>query len=94
MWLKDEWFEGVVHAAWYLNLKGDPMGKVLWKVSNCQTRFQLWDKHTFGNIRIALAQKKKQLVQAKGESMAGKGIPQCRCSQKRSTMLQNRVVEA
>lgn len=49
------------------------MGKVLRKVSNCQTQLQLWDKHTFGKIRIALARKKKQLVQAEGESMAGKG---------------------
>ena len=48
------------------------MGKVLRKVSNYQTQFHLWDKNTFGNIRIALARKRKQLMQVKGESMVGK----------------------
>lgn len=48
------------------------MGKVLGKVSNCQTQLQLWDKHTFENVCILLAQKRKQLVQVEAVSMAGR----------------------
>ena len=55
MWIKDERCEGVVHSAWYMCFVDDPMGKVLGTVNNCQTQLQLWDKNTFGNIRILLA---------------------------------------
>ena len=51
--------EGMVHSAWYMCSVDDPMGKVLGTVSNCQTQLQLWDKNTFGNIRILLAWNRK-----------------------------------
>ena len=46
------------------------MGKVLRKVFDCQTQLKLLDKKTFVNIRIALARKRKELLQAKSDSMA------------------------
>ena len=49
------------------------MGKVLAKVDDCQIQLKLWDKSTFGNICIELAQKRKQLLKAEGESMGGRG---------------------
>ena len=52
------------------------MGKVLAKVAVCQTQLKLWDKATFGNIHIKLARKRKQLLQAEGESMGGRGHTQ------------------
>lgn len=73
MWLKDDCCEDVGHLTWDICLEGDAMGKVLRKVFDCQTQLKLWDKNTFGNIRIALACKRKQLLQAKGDSMAGRG---------------------
>ena len=63
MWLKDKRCEGVVHSAWDMSSGGDPMCKVMRKVS---------DKNYFGNVCMALAQKRKQLVQAEGESMSGR----------------------
>ena len=73
MWLKDDRCEDVVHSASDRCLEGDAMGKVLTKVANFQNQLKLWDKSTFGNIRIELARKRKQLLKAKGESMGGRG---------------------
>ena len=73
MWLKDDQCEDVVHSAWDRCLEGDAMGKMLTKVADCQNQLKLWDKSTFGNIRIELARKRKQLLKAKGESMGGRG---------------------
>lgn len=72
MWLKDERCEGVVHLTWDISSGGDPVCKVIRKVIDCQTQLKLWDKKKFGNVRMALARKKKQLVQAEGESMSGR----------------------
>ena len=55
MWLKDDHCEDVVHSPWDRCLEGDAIGKVLAKVADCQTQLKLWDKSTFGNIRIELA---------------------------------------
>ena len=73
MWLKDDRCEDVVHSAWDRCLEGEAMGKVLAKVDDCQIQLKLWDKSTFGNICIELAQKRKQLLKAEGESMGGRG---------------------
>ena len=73
MWLKDDRCEDVVHLAWDRCLEGDAMGKVLGKVANCQTQLKLWDKSTFGNIRIELPRKRKQLLKVESESMGGRG---------------------
>ena len=76
MWLKDDRCEDVVHSAWDMCLKDNAVGKVLQKVFDCQTKLKLWDKNTFGNIRIALASKRKELLKAEGDFMAGRGHAQ------------------
>ena len=73
MWLKDDRYEDVVHSAWDRSLEGDAMGKVIAKVADCQIQLKLWDKSTFGKIRIELARKRKQLLKTEGESMGGRG---------------------
>lgn len=76
MWLKDESYEGVVHIAWDLSLEGDPMMNMLQKVNNFQTHLKSWNKNVSGNIRIALARKRKLLAKAKTEAISGQGIGQ------------------
>ncbi|XP_030930759.1 uncharacterized protein LOC115956561 [Quercus lobata] len=76
IWLKDDHCEDVVHSAWDRCLEGDAMGKVLAKVVDCQIQLKFWDKSTFGNIHIELAQKRKQLLKAEGESIGGRGHTQ------------------
>ena len=76
MWLKDDRCEEVFHSAQDMCLEGDAMGKVLRKVFDFQTQLKLQDKNTIGNIRIALAHKKKELLQAKSDSMARRGHTQ------------------
>ena len=76
MWLKDESYEGVVHIAWDLSLEGDPMMNMLQKVNNFQIHLKSWNKNVFGNIRIALARKRKLLAKAKTEAISGQGIGQ------------------
>ena len=71
MWLKDSRCEGVVHSAWDMDSVGDQMGKVLSKVKNCQVELTSWNKNTFGNVRLSLAKKIKQLAEAESISMAG-----------------------
>lgn len=51
-----------------MSTDGDPMCKVMRKVSDCQTQLQLWDKNDFGNVRIALARMRKELIKVEGES--------------------------
>lgn len=52
---------------------GNPMDKVLGKVSDCQNQLKLCDKNIFGNIHIVLARKRKELLKAENASMAGRG---------------------
>lgn len=56
------------------------MGKVLRKVTDCQTQLKLWDKNTFGNICIKLDRKRKQLLKAKGILWLGVGMLESKCS--------------
>ena len=71
MWLNDERCKGVVHSAWDIGLTSGPMENVLLKVSNCQSFLCTWNKKVFGNVRILLAQKRKQLVKAEASFMVG-----------------------
>ena len=59
-----------MHSAWDMDFVGDPMGKVLSKVSNCQVQLTSWNKKTFGNVLWSLAKKRKQLAEAESISMA------------------------
>lgn len=52
---------------------GNPMDKVLRKVSGCQNQLKLWDKNIFTNVHITLARKRKELLKAESASMAGRG---------------------
>lgn len=49
----------------------DPMGNVLLKVSNSQTLISTWNKKVFGNVRLMLTNKRKELEQAELLSMSG-----------------------
>ena len=81
MWLKDERCEGVVHSAWDKPSTSDPMGKVLDKVSNCQTQLVSWNKHVFGNVRLALTRNRKLLAKAEAKALSGCGIGQVKILQ-------------
>lgn len=63
----------MVHATWDLSLEGDLMMTVL-KVNNCQTQLKSWNKNVFGNIRLALARKRKLLAKAETKAVSGQGI--------------------
>ena len=71
VWLKDNRFDDVVYSTWDRCVEGDAMGKVLGKVADCQVQFKMWNKYTFGNIRVELAKKKKLLLKVEGVSMGG-----------------------
>lgn len=73
MWLKDERCEEMVHSVWDLCSHGNPIDKVLRKVSDCQNQLKLWDKNIFSNVHIVLARKRKELLKAESASMVGKG---------------------
>ena len=81
MWLKDERCKGVVHLAWDKPSTCDPMGKVLEKVSNCQTQLVSWNKHVFGNVRLALTRNRKLLAKAEAEALSGCGNGQVKILQ-------------
>lgn len=39
----------------------DPMDNVLLMVSNCQTIVSSWNEKVFGNVRVMLTKKRKEL---------------------------------
>ena len=53
---------------------GNLMESVLLKVGNCQEKLSTWNRRVFDNIRILLAQKRKQLEKAEALSMVGRGL--------------------
>ena len=76
MWSRVERKPTTSHIAWDLSLEGDPMMNMLQKVNNFQTHLKSWNKNVSGNIRIALARKRKLLAKAKTEAISGQGIGQ------------------
>nr|POF21903.1 putative ribonuclease h protein [Quercus suber] len=54
----------------------DPEPYVLQKVSNCQSQLKLWNKNEFGNVKGALARKRKLLAKAESNAISGQGISQ------------------
>lgn len=57
------------------------MGMVLENVSNCQTQLVSWNKHVFGNIRLALTRNRKVLAKAEVEAIARRGNGQVKILQ-------------
>lgn len=71
MWLKGERCEGVVHSAWDISTTSNLMGNVLFKVSNYQTQLSSWNKKVFGNVRMLLTKKRKELEKAEVIPVSG-----------------------
>ena len=69
--MKDERCEGVIKNSWAGHSRENPMETLIRKVDSCRSNLQAWSKHSFGNIRRLLQQKKKLLAQAEALSMAG-----------------------
>ena len=54
------------------------MEKLIHKVGACRFKLQSWSRHSFGNIRRLLGQKRKLLAQAESLLMSGSNHEQVR----------------
>ena len=76
--MRDEGCAAVIKNSWERQAPDNPMGRVEQKLETCKESLQDWNKHSFGNIRRMLQQKKKLLMQAEANSMNGSNHSQVR----------------
>jgi ribonuclease HI len=71
MWLTDEGCQRTVEDAWRNNHDGSHMVQLWNQVKDCRRRLRFWSRNSFGSVRRALAEKRKQLEKAELISMHG-----------------------
>ena len=61
MWLKDNSCEEVVKNSWQEVSDPSPVCMVTKQIINCQDNLRIWNRDTFGHVRLSLAKKLKEL---------------------------------
>ena len=61
MWLKDNSCEEVVKNSWQEVSDPSLVYMVTKQIINCQDNLRIWNRDTFGHVRLSLAKKLKEL---------------------------------
>ena len=61
MWLKDNSCEEMVKNSWQEVSDPSPICMVTKQIINCQDNLRIWNRDTFGHVRLSLAKKLKEL---------------------------------
>ena len=61
MWLKDNSCEEMVKNPWQEVSDPSPICMVTKQIINCQDNLRIWNRDTFGHVRLSLAKKLKEL---------------------------------
>ncbi|XP_023895201.1 uncharacterized protein LOC112007132 [Quercus suber] len=69
MWLSDRGCSDIVEAVWLPREKGDVHDHVIRKIDKCGKELRVWNKNCFGNVRMVLSCKRKELKEAKKVAM-------------------------
>ena len=64
MWLKDKTCEMVIKSSWETPLGSSPVATYSNKIDLCQINLRVWNRNTFGHVRINLEKKLKELHRA------------------------------
>ena len=64
MWLKDKSCEAVIKISWEIPLGSSPVANFSKKIDMCQINLRVWNRNTFGHVRITLDKKLRELHRA------------------------------
>ena len=64
MWLKDKTCEMVIKTSWETPLGSSSVATFSQKIDLCQINLRVWNRNTFGHVRINLEKKLKELHRA------------------------------
>ena len=64
MWLSDRGCSNIVEAVWLSREDGEVHDHVSRKIEKCGKELRVWNQNCFGNVRMVLSQKRKELKEA------------------------------
>nr|XP_023878149.1 uncharacterized protein LOC111990594 [Quercus suber] len=69
MWLSDRGCSDIVEAVWLSREDGEVHDHVIRKIEKCGKELRVWNRDCFGNVKLVLRQKRKELKEAKKVAM-------------------------
>ena len=69
MWLSDRGCSNIVEAVWLSREDGEVHDYVIRKIEKCGKELRVWNQNCFGNVRMVLSQKRKELKEAEMGAM-------------------------
>ena len=69
MWLSDRGCSDIIEAVWLLKEDGDAHDNVICKIEKCGKELRVWNWNCFGNVRMVLSRKRKELKEAEKATM-------------------------
>ena len=82
MWLSDRGCSDIVEAVWLSREDGEVHDHVIRKIEKCGKELRVWNQNCFGNVRMVLSQKRKELKEAEMGAMRSWNNQQVRESKK------------
>ena len=69
MWLSDCGCSDIIEAVWLSREDGDAHDNVICKIDKCDKELRVWNRNCFGNVRMVLSRKRKELKEAEKATM-------------------------
>ena len=69
MWLLNCGCSEIVEAVWLSREDGDVQDHVIRKIDKCGKELRVWNQNCFGNVKIVLSRKRKELKEAEKVAM-------------------------
>ncbi|KAL0009393.1 hypothetical protein SO802_010895 [Lithocarpus litseifolius] len=78
MWLSDRGCSDIVEEVWLSRGDGEVHDRVIRKIDKCGKELRIWNRNFFGNVRMVLSRKRKELKEAEKVAMRSKNNQQVR----------------
>ena len=69
MWLSDRGCSDIIEAVWLSREDRDAHDHVICKIDKCGKELRVWNQNCFGNVKMVLSRKRKELKEAKKAAM-------------------------
>ena len=69
MWLSDRGCSDIIEAVWLSREDEDAHDHVICKIDKCGKELRVWNQNCFGNVKMVLSRKRKELKEAKKAAM-------------------------
>ena len=78
MWLLNRGCSEIVEAVWLSREDGDVQDHVIRKIDKCGKELRVWNRNCFGNVKIVLSRKRKELKEAEKVAIRSENNQQVR----------------